>query len=60
MDSQTLFEIWDAIAAKSICPVWYSADGADAHCIVKQNGMCYQYTLWGWEKRISREVWCEG
>ena len=59
MDNETLFEIWDAIVAKACGPVWYSADGADAHCIVKQNGMFYQYTLWGWNRCISRDVWCE-
>ena len=57
MDSKTLFEIWDALVEKSICPVWYSSDGADAHCIVYQNGIYYQYTLWGWNSYISREEW---
>ena len=57
MDNKTLFEIWDALVERSCCPVWFSADGADAHCIVKQNGIYYHYTLWGWKKCISREEW---
>lgn len=44
MDNETLFEIWDALVAKACGPVWYSADGADAHCIVKQRG---DFPLWG-------------
>lgn len=56
-NGETLFDVWDALVAKSICPVWYSSDGSDAHCIVKQNGNYFHFIFWGWKNWISREEW---